>query len=52
MQSDGNFVSYNSKTRQAVWSTGSQGLGTKGDYNMYFQDDGNLVIYDINGKPI
>ena len=50
MQSDGNFVSYNSKTRKAVWSTGSQGLGTKGDYNMYFQDDGNLVIYDIKGK--
>ncbi|KAG9070378.1 hypothetical protein KI688_009715 [Linnemannia hyalina] len=50
MQSDGNFVSYNSKTRQAVWSTSSQGLGTKGDYNMYFQEDGNLVIYDIKGK--
>ncbi|KAG0056767.1 hypothetical protein BGZ89_002011 [Linnemannia elongata] len=52
MQSDGNFVSYNSKTGQAVWSTGSQGLVTKGGYNMLFQQDGNLVIYDISGEPI
>ncbi|KAG0292336.1 hypothetical protein BGZ96_004296 [Linnemannia gamsii] len=29
----------------------SQGLGTKGDYNMAFQGDGNL-IYDVTGKAI
>jgi hypothetical protein len=52
MQSDGNFVSYNLRTGKAVWSTGSQGKGTHGDYDIIFQDDGNLVIYDIHGKPI
>ncbi|KAF9132211.1 hypothetical protein BG015_003736 [Linnemannia schmuckeri] len=52
LQSDGNFVSYNIKTGQAVWSTGSQGLGTKGDYDMAFQGDGNLVLYDVTGKAI
>ncbi|KAF9557779.1 hypothetical protein BGW38_009143, partial [Lunasporangiospora selenospora] len=51
MQSDGNFVGYNSKTRKAVSSTGSAGLGTKGGYNILFQEDGNLVIYDAKGKP-
>ncbi|KAG0045250.1 hypothetical protein BGZ83_009506 [Gryganskiella cystojenkinii] len=52
MQSDGNFVSYNTKTRAAVWATGSAGLGTAGDYNIAFQNDGNLVIYDIKGVVI
>ncbi|KAF9539253.1 hypothetical protein EC957_005601 [Mortierella hygrophila] len=51
MQSDGNFVSYNTKTGQAVWSTQSQGHGTKGDYSILFQNDGNLVIYDKKGTP-
>ncbi|KAF8925487.1 hypothetical protein BGZ47_003231, partial [Haplosporangium gracile] len=51
MQSDGNFVSYNTKTGKAVWSTQSQGLGTKGDYSILFQNDGNLVIYDKKGAP-
>ncbi|KAG0063484.1 hypothetical protein BGZ90_002624, partial [Linnemannia elongata] len=51
MQSDGNFVSYNTKTGQAVWSTQSQGKGTPGDYSIYFQNDGNLVIYDAKGAP-
>ncbi|KAF9284465.1 hypothetical protein BGZ74_001717 [Mortierella antarctica] len=50
MQSDGNFVGYNSKTGKAVSSTGSAGLGTKGDYNILFQEDGNFVIYDVMGK--
>ncbi|KAF9153498.1 hypothetical protein BG015_003278 [Linnemannia schmuckeri] len=49
LQSDGNFVSYNSKTGKAVWSTQSQGRGTKGDYSIFFQTDGDLIIYDING---
>ncbi|KAF8922962.1 hypothetical protein BGZ47_005194, partial [Haplosporangium gracile] len=30
----------------------SQGLGTKGDYDMAFQGDGNFVIYDVTGKTI
>ena len=51
MQSDGYFVSYNTKTGKAVWSTQSQGLGTKGDYSILFQNDGNLVIYDKKGAP-
>ncbi|KAI1315431.1 hypothetical protein EDD11_000764 [Mortierella claussenii] len=49
LQSDGNFVSYNIKTGNAVSSTQSQGRGTKGDYSIIFQTDGNLVIYDKNG---
>jgi hypothetical protein len=50
LQSDGNFVSYNTKTGKTISSTNSHGLGTKGDYSILFQPDGNLVIYDINGK--
>ncbi|KAF9079433.1 hypothetical protein BGX23_004104, partial [Mortierella sp. AD031] len=49
LQSDGNFVSYNTKTGKAVWSTQSQGRGVKGDYSIVFQRDGNLVIYDKYG---
>ncbi|KAF9120739.1 hypothetical protein BGW39_011131 [Mortierella sp. 14UC] len=44
MQSDGKFVSYNTKTGKSVWSTQSQGRGVKGDYSIVFQGDGNLVI--------
>ncbi|KAF9404931.1 hypothetical protein BGZ94_003872, partial [Podila epigama] len=51
MQSDGNFVGYNSKTGKAFSSTGSNGLGTHGNYNILFQEDGNLVIYDKKGNP-
>ncbi|GJJ73243.1 hypothetical protein EMPS_05601 [Entomortierella parvispora] len=51
MQSDGNFVSYEVKTKKAIWSTSSQGKGTPGSYNILFQEDGNLVIYDKNGNP-
>ncbi|KAF8946573.1 hypothetical protein BGZ47_000171 [Haplosporangium gracile] len=51
LQSDGNFVSYNIKTKKAIWSTQSQGLGAKGSYSMFFQVDGNLVIYDAKGTP-
>ncbi|KAG0270931.1 hypothetical protein BGZ95_001349, partial [Linnemannia exigua] len=46
---DGNFVSYNTKTKKAVWSTQSQGRGIKGDYSIVFQLDGKLVIYDKDG---
>lgn len=46
MQSDENFVSYNTKTGKAVWSTHTQGLGTKGDYSILFRNDGHLVIYN------
>ncbi|KAK3804969.1 MAG: hypothetical protein JOS17DRAFT_816237 [Linnemannia elongata] len=49
LQSDGNFVGYNIKAGYAISSTQSQGRGTKGDYSISFQTDGNLVIYDKNG---
>ncbi|KAF9407793.1 hypothetical protein BGZ94_002556 [Podila epigama] len=52
MQSDGNFVGYNSKTGKVISYTGSNGRGTKGNYNILFQEDGNLVIYDKKGHPI
>lgn len=55
MQSDGNIVSYNSKTGKAVWSSSTKnnlGLGTPGGYSIVFQDDGNLVIYDIEQVAI
>ncbi|KAF9905537.1 hypothetical protein EC991_001567 [Linnemannia zychae] len=51
LQSDGNFVSYDIKKKKAIWSTKSQGRGTKGSYSMAFQLDGNLVIYDAKGDP-
>ncbi|KAF9996872.1 hypothetical protein BGZ79_009410 [Entomortierella chlamydospora] len=50
MQSDGNFVGYNTNTGQAISSTASNGLGTKGAYTIIFQSDGNLVIYDAKRK--
>ncbi|KAK5799790.1 hypothetical protein F5H01DRAFT_398729 [Linnemannia elongata] len=49
LQSDGNFVSYHIQTKRAIWSTQSQGRGTPGGYSIMFQNDGNLVIYDVNG---
>ncbi|KAG0306383.1 hypothetical protein BGZ97_000766 [Linnemannia gamsii] len=52
LQSDGNFVSYNIKTKKAIWSTQSQGHGAKGSYSMFFQLDGNLAIYDAKGTAI
>ncbi|KAF8950969.1 hypothetical protein BGZ46_004226, partial [Entomortierella lignicola] len=52
MQSDGNFVSYNSATGAQIWSTKSGGNGTAGGYNIIFQEDGNLVIYDNTGSSI
>ncbi|KAH7028496.1 hypothetical protein BKA57DRAFT_525181 [Linnemannia elongata] len=52
LQSDGNFVSYNIKTKKAIWSTQSQGHGAKGSYSMFFQLDGNLAIYDAKSTPI
>ncbi|KAF9120037.1 hypothetical protein BG015_006173, partial [Linnemannia schmuckeri] len=52
MQSDGNFVAYNSKTGKAITSTGTAGLGTRGGYSIIFQEDGNLVIYDIKGSAV
>jgi hypothetical protein len=48
LQSDGNFVLYNSKTfkpSEAIWSSNTHGKG-KGPYKLKMQEDGNLVIYD------
>jgi len=41
MQTDGNFVEYNS-SNAAVWSTGTAGTNAA---NFEVQDDGNLVVY-------
>jgi hypothetical protein len=43
MQTDGNFVFY--RGTQVIWASGSAGAGAK----LFFQHDGNLVIYRANG---
>ena len=40
MQSDGNFVVYNTKSGSIIWSTSSS--GGKQPYNFNYQADGNL----------
>ena len=47
MQTDGNFVLYNSQ-KQAVWNTKTHGPSNHNSY-LVLQDDGNLVIYKPNG---
>ena len=52
MQSDGNFVIYDSNGK-AIWSTGTTNLtGTKAPYKQVLQPDGNLVIVDSLNKII
>ncbi len=45
MQSDGNFVVYN--TDDVIWHSHTAGVGT-GDSRITVQNDGNVVIYDAN----
>ena len=48
MQTDGNFVLYDSRNR-AKWDAGT--WGHPGSFLM-LQDDGNLVIYSQSGKAL
>ena len=48
--SDGNCVIYRDAGSGApIWATNT--LGNPGD-QMVMQDDGNLVLYDVNGNPL
>jgi hypothetical protein len=47
-QTDGNLVIYCRNGGQAVWASGTNGLGRR----FVFQKDGNLVIYDKGGRPL
>ncbi|TNV79218.1 hypothetical protein FGO68_gene17317 [Halteria grandinella] len=49
MQSDGNFVSYESTS--VLWNSGTAGKGNQ-PYTIVMQDDGNLCIYDSIQKLI
>jgi hypothetical protein len=54
MQADGNLVLYSRLSlspRYAVWASGSNGRGTP-PYYLIVQNDGNVVIYDRNNRPI
>jgi len=51
MQSDGNLVTYYTKTNAAIWSSKTNGKGIA-PYKFTYQTDGNLVIYDKNYYPI
>lgn len=47
MQNDGNFVIYNGAT--ALWDTRTNGQGV-GPWKMVLKTDGNLVVFDAEGK--
>lgn len=49
LQSDGNFVVYNSENIP-TWNSNTCNKGY-GDKYLVLQDDGNLVIYDANHMP-
>lgn len=46
MQVDGNLVLYNGHV--AVWSTRTRSRGA----TLVVQDDGNVVLYGVNGRPV
>jgi len=50
LQSDGNFVVYNS-ARKALWASNSWGQGTA-PYKLILQPDNNLVLYDTNNRAV
>lgn len=56
MQSDGNFVLYNSLhmvSKNAIWASNTcNKQGFFPPYRLIMQDDGNLVIYDNNRNPV
>ena len=45
LQSDGNFVVYNTKKNQPVWHTGTYYRNKYDYYQLIVQADGNLVLY-------
>ncbi len=47
-QPDGNLVVYNKTIYSPIWSSNTQGRGSRA----VFQDDGNLVVYDNGNTPI
>ncbi len=54
MQRDGNFVIYTSRDFSpvnALWSSKSDGKGQQ-PFRLIMQDNGNLVIRDVNNKQI
>jgi len=50
MQGDGNLVGYNDKG--AYWASNTNFGPQRKPYRTIMQDDGNLVIYDKNNKPV
>ncbi|WP_158632072.1 hypothetical protein [Micromonospora sp. Llam0] len=48
MQSDGNLVLRNVKTKRACWSAKTTGSGKRAVY----QNDGNFVVYNLAGRAV
>ncbi|MEK8143039.1 hypothetical protein NKH18_15180 [Streptomyces sp. M10(2022)] len=48
MQADGNLVLYDRQEKRVLWAAGVSGKGNIA----YFQDDGNLVVYNVEGHPL
>ena len=49
MQTDGNFVIYQSDTQKALWHTNTYG-GNYTSYRAMMQTDGNFVVYGIKKR--
>ncbi|QCX53343.1 hypothetical protein [Elizabethkingia sp. JS20170427COW] len=47
-QRDGNLAFYRTGSTRALWASNTQGRGARAE----FQNDGNLVIYDVYGNAI
>ena len=50
MQHNGNLVVYSEPSHRALWSTKTDGKKIKD--GLIFQGDGNLVLYNLEGKPV
>ena len=50
LQTDGNFVVYNTRTNQAMWHSGTYYRGKYSNYHLVVQTDGNLVLYARKGN--
>lgn len=51
MQTDGNFVLYDQRDI-AIWSSGTNGLGSSGNYRLVLGDDAKMRIYDAKNAVI
>lgn len=49
LQGDSNLVLYRQGSSTAMWQSGTFGTAAA---KLIMQPDGNLVIYDVNGKPV